>query len=411
MKRITLLSAALALCSSVFAQQYLQDTYIEVGISDCGTHITDNAPPASFATETAGLGIVADPEQDGFTTGTITDYCGDYVMPGSPQEGFAVEYDGTISINDGQCAAGGFMAPDLLGTNVRQVATGTFSGNLWKGGDAGGMQVRQFTLVGSGSRSIIHQVVITNGTGSDVSNLYYMRSTDPDNGQPWTGNFTTENAVESASFGTGAAATARSTSGGSNPDPKCQLLLLSADDRASASYGNFFIATPSDAVVGAGGYLTSGSAIADQAIQLTFDLGSLDNGESTCLSLAYVTDREEGIAAWKATKRACNPAIDDFLVDGDDTKLAESLFGSATADLKSKITAYPNPSTNSFNVDLRSLDPETCTINVFNTMGSLVLSRQASSSTEPVQHNLIPGLYVVQVESNGKSYTTQISVQ
>lgn len=411
MKRITLLLSALALCSIMIAQTFIQDTYIELGISECGTHISEDEPLVSFANVLAGLGIVSDPEQDGFTTGSITDYCGDFVMPGSPVEGFAVEYAGDVLKNSGRCDG---FAQAIEGSNIRQVTSGTFSANLWKGADDNGLQIRQVTLVGSESRSIIHQVVLRNNTGIDIPELLYMRNTDPDNSFAWNGTFTTENTVETPSFGTGAAATARSVDASFGPvpgNPKCELLLLSADERASASYGNFFILAPSNALAGTGGYNLSGSEVADQAIQLTFDLGALNDGESTCLSFAYVTDREESIAAWKATKIACNSAIDDFLTDGDESKLGEALFGSARGDLQAKITAFPNPSSNSFTVDLRSLDPETCTINVFNSMGSLMFSRRASASTEPVQHNLVPGLYVVQVESNGQSYSTQMTVQ
>lgn len=408
MRRITLLFATVVACSAIaFAQSnFLLDTYIEVGISDCGTHIGDVAPSASNANAPIidpRLGIVADPEQDGWATGTTSDYCGDYVMPGSPVEGFALEYGASYYNNEGDCGA--FAIPEIIGSNVDAFSNASLSGSLWKGSTPDGVDVRQFTLVADGSRSIIHQVKLYNNTGADISNMYYMRNADPDNDQPWSGSFVTENGVEIPSFGDGAAAVARGTGA-----VKCELLLLTADDRATASYGSFFAGFPSDAIAGNPPYMLSGTASADQAIQLSWDLGAVDDGDNACFSFAYVADREEGIAAWKATKIACNNEADEAITEGDMDRLSELIFSSSTPDLKAAIAAYPNPANGEFFVDLRGIDPAGTVINVYNSMGSLMFSRTGDMSLQPIQHNLPAGVYIIQVEADGVQHSTRIAI-
>ncbi|MFT7588947.1 MAG: hypothetical protein ACI959_001161 [Limisphaerales bacterium] len=404
MTRITLLVSALVLCFSINAQNnFLLDTYLEVGISECGTHITNSEPFGSNSNGFNGLGIVADPEQDGWDVGTLSNYCGDFVSPGSPVEGFAIEYDGTVKKNGGQCNS--FLGDDFIGGNTLHSSTAIFSSNLWEGGTNDGIEVRQLSVVANGSRSIIHRIEICNQTGADISNMYYMRNADPDNSQPWTGSFATKNFTKGFSFGTGASAVARSI------DIGCEFLLLSADENATASYGNFNIGTPSDAISGLAGYNLTGSATADQAIQLTFDIGAVNDGDCACVAFAYVTDREEGIAAWKATKVACNTSLDGILGISEEGKLAEALFGSSNADLRAKISVYPNPANRTFIVDISGLNPELSVINLYNSIGALVLTRQASSSTEPIQHNLPAGMYVINVESEGKQHSTRIAIK
>src|SRR6476661_1290176 len=78
---------------------FLQGQYVELGIGPCGTFGTTVNAPAGYHPRGGGsgnafkLGFVADHQKDGWAAGS-PNYCGDYFVPGSPEEGWGITMNG-----------------------------------------------------------------------------------------------------------------------------------------------------------------------------------------------------------------------------------------------------------------------------------------------------------------------------
>ena len=60
----------------------MQGSFVEVGVTPCGSYGTSPAPPFGYHPRSpgGGLGFVADFGRDGWSVGSPT-YCGDYFLP------------------------------------------------------------------------------------------------------------------------------------------------------------------------------------------------------------------------------------------------------------------------------------------------------------------------------------------
>jgi hypothetical protein len=89
---IFLLSAPIVRAQMVGADVFIQGDYVEIGVGTGGWYGTGAAAPSGYHPRTPGptLGFVSDPDKDGFTVGTPT-FCGDYFVPGFPQEGWDIQ--------------------------------------------------------------------------------------------------------------------------------------------------------------------------------------------------------------------------------------------------------------------------------------------------------------------------------
>ena len=72
----------------VGSNAYFRGNYIEAGLSDRGTFGAPNGtrPSGYHSSRMSLLGFIANPAKDGWIN-----YDGDYFIPGSPEEGFALE--------------------------------------------------------------------------------------------------------------------------------------------------------------------------------------------------------------------------------------------------------------------------------------------------------------------------------
>jgi len=178
---------------------FLQGTFIDLGISPSGSCGTPNDPPAGyhyFPGNPGGLGFVADYQLDGWAVGTPP-FSRDYFLPGSPYEGWLVEYTYSGSDYTFQNAqeVGYFDVPQ---TSLVETSSGSANSALWTGTATGGgqsLKVEQlFHFLDSDAKFLI-DVTLTN-TGTDpLVNVEYARAVDPDQEQNITGDFTTTNYV------------------------------------------------------------------------------------------------------------------------------------------------------------------------------------------------------------------------
>ena len=102
-------------------------------------------------------------------------FCGDYFEPGSPEEGFAIKWDGASYYNT-------FYVEDIDGSVLSYNATPVGANVVWRGSvPAAGLQVTQVTTVPIDRSTVLTTVKIKNTGDLPVLNVYYSRNADPDN--------------------------------------------------------------------------------------------------------------------------------------------------------------------------------------------------------------------------------------
>jgi gliding motility-associated-like protein len=298
---LPLLMASLASHAQLGAVDgWIKNSYVEIGVGQCGVYGTSVAPPAGYhpnAGFAPGLGFVCDYQRDGWATATgagAFNYCGDYFVPGSPVEGWALTFNGNDYINtDTYC--GVFDIPG----SITYWADGALADTIEWTGSIAGMDILQRTVLPTDSLFFITQIVLCNTTALTMNDVYYGRNLDPDNEQPWTGDFTTDNVVVSQPAPPGSVDALVTSIGLAN---QCFLGLGARDARARVNHGGFGTVPADDLYNGVGRVTTVGTVTtADEGNGLGFSLGDLAPGECTCLSFAYVMNASSLGSALAAT--------------------------------------------------------------------------------------------------------------
>ncbi|WP_440880724.1 Calx-beta domain-containing protein [Tenacibaculum sp. C7A-26P2] len=273
------------------ANAYFRGNYIEAGLSDRGTFGAPNGtrPSGYHNSRMSLLGFIANPAKDGWIN-----YDGDYFIPGSPEEGFALEIN-TIAYNNNTRDAlkqiGGAITYvnsniSYCGENAAEV--------IWEGA-IGGINIHRSYLLTENGLFIKMTTTLTNITSTDLTNIYWMHNVDPDNNQTLSGNYTTTNTIEaqSSSFLDKLAvvkAEQGAVGGATDPDGSV-VSIMASDDRARVTYGGFSNRDPSAIWNGTDSGLvnTEGASLsADEAISIAFNIGTLKAGKSTEFTYFYI---------------------------------------------------------------------------------------------------------------------------
>ncbi len=317
----------LSFAQIVGADVYLQGQYAEVGISSCGKFGTEiTAPPlgpygAYHPNIGTTLGFVSDAGKNGWGTagpaipyltgGTVTlpNYCGDYFRPGTPEEGFVVRVNGTNYINNGSSGCAGAMIPGSVTDYAisASMAKGTWVGNIAVPG--GTVTISAETTVKINKTYFVTIVTITNNSPNPITDVYYMRTLDPDNDQPWSGDFTTRHRITNrptTPVVTPADCYANVSSqggaaGGTNSG--CYLALGAKDSRARAAFGGFTNTDPVAIWDGTGGFTNTlgATGYADEGNSLSIKIGTMAASTSTTVGFAYCMSEAELTEALDAT--------------------------------------------------------------------------------------------------------------
>ncbi|HNW98961.1 MAG TPA: HYR domain-containing protein [Bacteroidales bacterium] len=271
---------------------FLKGNYVEVGISPCGTFGSSIAPPSGYhprGNGYPGLGFVADPAKDGWAVGT-PNFIGDYFLPGTPEEGWGLTVNGVNYNNNLICSSN-----NIPGSIINYNMSSTEVSATWQGIVAG-LSITARTYMPLNSLYFITEVTIVNTSASTINNVYYMRNVDPDQEQPLTGNFVTNNAVISQNPNSCNRALARAT----GLTYGSYLGLGSIDSRAKVTYGGFSNRSALGIWNGTG-LFTSGSNQADQAISIAFNLGNLAPNQVVKFAYAYILSEVDLNTALAAT--------------------------------------------------------------------------------------------------------------
>jgi len=297
----------------VGANCFLKGEFVEVGINTCGAYGSNLAPPVGYHPTETGLGFVADWESDGWEVGS-PNYCGDYFVPGSPVEGWQVQVGATVWTNTDQGCGGSDIPGDVSDYSYAAgLYTGIWTGNITT--PTVDLDITQITTLPEDKLYFVTRILLCNNGDEVLNDVYYKRNVDPDNDQPWSGDFTTDNVIV---YQPPADPEALVTSEGLTFG--CFLGIGARDENARVSYGNFGTAdgTPQDVWDATGGYTGTGSSVGDIANSIAFYIPEINPGECKCVAFAYILNVDDLEEALEATV-TYNLTADDVTVASGDT--------------------------------------------------------------------------------------------
>ncbi len=294
---------------SVSAEVFLKGNYIEVGIHNAGSFGTAGTQPAGFHGNVGGrLGFVSDYGKDGWAVGSPP-FAGGYFLPGAPEEGWAVEWTSPSGseLNFGNFGATGYVRVPV--TSLVNTSSGSTQSAVWEGTATSGSEALRVTQNVNFDVDDLFFVINVNLTNTGTSTLHsveYMRNVDPDQEQPWTGNFATRNWVEfqppRAASGFRSSLTARPAS---NTDKALALAegtthgftlgLGTIDPRAVVAASHGFANRDPDSILNVPRqpYYNGPGSYQDSAIVLAYDLGDLAPGQSVSFDYVYILAKED----------------------------------------------------------------------------------------------------------------------
>jgi gliding motility-associated-like protein len=300
------LSFTFALVASVAMGQdvFLKGAYVEVGIHTAGSFGSNDTarttlgyhPRAVYNATNKGvikpgnIGFVCDYQKDGWTKGTPA-FMGDYFVPGTPEEGWGVEWDvdaaGSSSINKNMFGLRGvqnFTVSSHVKTTLKGIQISTWKGYARNGSNQE-LSATQITRLDSLATSFTIEVQLKN-TGTDtLYKVEYLRNLDPDNEVTQTNSYATSNYVD------------KQPGKGSNKDTAIVVaigpvygvpcILGTIDKRAIVSVEGFSNRDP-DAILDSPREPTKASpSKADEAIALAYRFGKLAPGQCVIFTYYY----------------------------------------------------------------------------------------------------------------------------
>lgn len=297
---------------------FIQGQYVELGIGPCGTFgTTINAPagyhPRGGSTNPFRLGFVADQGKDGWAIGA-PNYCGDYYVPGTPEEGWGLTVNGINYNNNLLCVLSNVMGNITEYRNDGSVITGVWRGNI------NALTITSKTLVPVNKLYFLTEVTLKNNGADTLRDVYYMRNIDPDNEQTISGIYTTLNTIvnQNPNADNKAVVTAQGLLFG------CFVALGTRDCRAKVTHGGFSNRSAANAWNCVNPHICSGSATADEAITISFKLGDLLPGQQTSLKFVNVLNLADLDEAVDLTGPSFVIGNTDAINSGDTTKICSS---------------------------------------------------------------------------------------
>ncbi|PIR00231.1 MAG: hypothetical protein COV66_07015, partial [Nitrospinae bacterium CG11_big_fil_rev_8_21_14_0_20_45_15] len=286
------------------AEVFLKGNYVEVGIHNSASFGTSGSAPAGYHPRACcRLGFVADYGRDGWGVGTPA-YSGDFFVPGSPEEGWAVEWTTTSEKNFGNFGlSGSFQVPV---SSLTKTSSGATEQAVWQGTASSGpdqLQITKTITLNQNDLYFVINVVMTNVGSTTLNSLEYMRNVDPDQGQPWGYGYSTYNFVQfqppRPASGPRVNLAARPAG---NLDKALSIAIAkrsgyndltlglgTIDPRAVVAASHGFANRDTDSILNNPNQPASLN-YADAAIVLAYDLGSLAPGQSTSIDYAYILD-------------------------------------------------------------------------------------------------------------------------
>jgi uncharacterized Ntn-hydrolase superfamily protein len=90
------------------------------------------------------------------------------------------------------------------------------------------------------------------------------------------------------------------------------------------------------------------------------------------------------------------------------TRLCPGTILSSTEAIPEQVSLYPNPATHQVYISLKGNTHNPCTVKVFSLSGKLLHSYQQSASHSLILDDFEPGMYIIEVENQGKIYRQRL---
>lgn len=157
-------------------EAFITNGLVEVASRENGSFGSSQAAPPGYHPRHPSnlLGFRADRDKDGWGVGTDD---GDFFTPGSPFEGWGIQVGdgGTARWNSNSGTA-------IVGANGDEEAAAGAAQVTWTStAPVDGVSVTQVSRVPADALRLDVNVTLTNTTGGALTNVYYVRSVDPDN--------------------------------------------------------------------------------------------------------------------------------------------------------------------------------------------------------------------------------------
>ncbi|MCW3104187.1 MAG: hypothetical protein JWO09_2627 [Bacteroidetes bacterium] len=270
---------------------YIKGTGVEIGIDSlggfegCGTGVSPVPAGMHFRSDNPWFGFVANPQNNAWAS-----FDGDFFTPGSPENGWGFEIGTAGASGANNCADFGTVG--ATGRIVNWQHTGTTYSVDWEGDAITGtnLHFRINYLLQETDLFYITTVTVVNNTTATIPDLYYYRNLDPDNNEPISFDFTTQNTIVSQHVA-GGTAVAEVTATQAAPWFS-SFTFVAADTNFVAGYGGFTNRDGSDMYNGASSFTqTTGSVnYADEAIYLAYLVQNLAPGDSATFKFCSVFD-------------------------------------------------------------------------------------------------------------------------
>lgn len=281
MKRLLLsviITAGLS-ASAVAAPLTLSGNFVRVGISDFGTLGSNGSTPPGILHDATGTAS--------FSPGGIPN---DYLTPGSPSEGFAINSTetGFVRSNNSGNSGFGLSSPTLLSGAATM---GYDNAASWTGNFGGLVSITNSYFLNFNDERIVIQTVIT--ALSTVSNLAFGRHLDPDPDVNRFGSYDTRNTRGNTLFAAEDLVSAAGMQTG------LTIGLLDLQDRYDSNTGISFdccsIDNPYTVLLGYGPVFNSTAPFreGDEGLQMAWNIGDLQAGESATITYAYVVGERQ----------------------------------------------------------------------------------------------------------------------
>jgi len=268
--------------------------FVEIGINSKGVFgaKTTNAP-ASFhdnrEMDSNGLfGFTANPLADGWL-----DYDGDFFTPGSPEEGFAIEINGTNYNNNNADNLFQIMGEVK---SVNSISSDCFEDTaqiFWEG-NIQGINIKRYYSVTKEGLFIQMKTVLKNLSNSTKENVFFMHNVDPDNNVTLSGSYETNmELISQASSETDniCLVTASQEPSGTPLDADgSSVSFYASNPNMRVTYGEFNNRVASQIWNGTGLTSTEGSvtSFVDQAISLAINIGDIAPSERVSFTYYYI---------------------------------------------------------------------------------------------------------------------------
>ncbi|WP_293902861.1 PEPxxWA-CTERM sorting domain-containing protein [Phenylobacterium sp.] len=258
-----------AACAASATPVVLTGNYVNTGISDSGTLGSNgNTSP----------GLQHDP------TGMKNFGVNDYITPGSPHEGFSINSNETgFQGNDNQFGAGGGA---FLTTTGPTVISGAYDHMATWTGASGDLSITNLYYFNDGDQRV--NILTTLTALTDLTNLAFARSVDPDPDVNTSGSYDTLNQRGNALFSAfdfvgSAGQTTGLTLGLLNLSGNTYTHNTAIDGNCCSNQDPYGVLTGYDA-----------GPLGDYGLHMAWSIGDLATGKSASINYAYVVGEHIG---------------------------------------------------------------------------------------------------------------------